>query len=104
MRPEGFKNPYKECIECKFESDTCGMDYCEGDKAEFKAFEAGADAYEEGLWKMAKESPTGIFTFDTHEINVPSVFTRRLMYKIVDGKGNYWTWRRCKGWNWYPYH
>jgi len=35
-------------------------------------YEAGADAFLEAIWKMAKESPTGTFTFDTHE--VPSVF------------------------------
>ena len=57
MRPEGWRNEYWAVV---------------GEK---DAFEAGADAYEEGIWKMAKESPTGTFTFDTHVINCPSVFT-----------------------------
>ena len=32
--------------------------------------EAGADALYEAIWKMAKDSPTGTFTFDTNTINV----------------------------------
>ena len=33
-------------------------------------FEAGADAMLEAIWKMAKDSPTGTFIFDTNAINV----------------------------------
>lgn len=32
--------------------------------------EAGADAMLEAIWKSAKESPTGTFTFDINTINV----------------------------------
>ena len=32
--------------------------------------EAGADAMLEAIWEMAKESPTGKFTFDMATINV----------------------------------
>jgi hypothetical protein len=32
-------------------------------------FEAGATAMLEAIWKLAKESPTGCFTFDTREID-----------------------------------
>jgi len=34
------------------------------------AYEAGADAMLEAIWKMAKESPTGTFIFDTNTINI----------------------------------
>ena len=67
MRPEGFKNPH-----LYFGSPHTEFDIIANGKHE--AFEAGADAYEEGIWKMAKESPTGTFTFDTHTINCPSVY------------------------------
>lgn len=33
-------------------------------------YEAGADAMLEAIWKMAKESPTGTFTFDTNTVNI----------------------------------
>lgn len=32
--------------------------------------EAGADAMLEAIWKLAKNSPTGTFTFDTNTINI----------------------------------
>jgi hypothetical protein len=32
-------------------------------------FEAGTTAMLEAIWKLAKDSPTGCFTFDTREIN-----------------------------------
>ena len=35
-----------------------------------KAFEAGADAILDALFKMAKESPTGTFVIDSKEVNV----------------------------------
>lgn len=50
-RPEGIVNPYVECKECKYEPDSCNMEHCEGDKEEFRAFEAGADAMYEALEK-----------------------------------------------------
>ena len=33
-------------------------------------YEAGADAILEAIWKRARESPTGTFTFDTHITNI----------------------------------
>jgi len=60
-RPEDWISRKREA--CEF-----GPYQCE----EF--FEDGADAMLEALWKMAKESPTGTFTFDTREINCPSIF------------------------------
>ena len=33
-------------------------------------YELGADAMLEAIWEMAKESPTGKFTFDMNTINV----------------------------------
>ena len=62
MRPKGFKNPHDD-----FGADLTKMGLQ-------IAFEAGADEYERCIWEMAKESPTGTFTFDTHVINCPSVF------------------------------
>ena len=64
----------------------CGEDGCRGWQMAHKdshfamvrpgimVYEAGADAMLREIWKMAKESPTGTFTFDTHVINCPSVF------------------------------
>ncbi len=34
------------------------------------AFEAGADAMLEGLFKMAEESPTGTFVIDSRTVNI----------------------------------
>ncbi len=45
-------------------------------ETEANIWEAGADAMLEALWKMAKESPTGTFTFDANEINVFSAGER----------------------------
>ena len=44
-----------------------------------RCFEAGADAMLEALWKMAKESPTGIFYFDS---NIKQVYAK--IYDIPD--------------------
>lgn len=53
-RPKGFKNPY----------GPIGADLKKmGNEI---AYEAGADAMLEGLWEMAKESPTGEFSFDSN--------------------------------------
>ena len=68
-RPEGW--PEIPCNTCE---DAVIDDYgyaCEpscGERARYFNFEAGADAYEEAIWKMAKESPTGTFTFDTNAV------------------------------------
>ena len=42
-------------------------------KTRQKDYEAGADAMLDALWKMAKESPTGTFTLDTHIITIHQV-------------------------------
>ncbi len=58
MRPKGWD----ELNPCEYVSA----------KAPFlEVFEAGADAMYNALWKMAEESPTGTFTFDTHVVNCP---------------------------------
>ena len=67
MRPEGWENPLEELTPVYWE----GFLLKQGN--DYKAYEAGADAMLEGIWKMAKESPTGTFTFDTHQVNCPSV-------------------------------
>jgi len=45
------------------------------------AYEAGADAMLEAIWKMAKESPTGVFFFDS---NIHQVYAK--MVDIPDEK------------------
>lgn len=67
-RPEGWDNPYNEKYKRKpwtewFQSD-----------AEI-AYEAGASAMLRAIWKLAKESPTGIFTFDSNFISAYRNFT-----------------------------
>ena len=60
MKPKGWKNPHPiygfiSSIEPLRERSNL----------EHAAFEAGADEYERCIWEMAKESPTGTFTFDS---------------------------------------
>ena len=55
-KPE-VKNPYKT-----------EMGYSDPVKA--AAFEEGADAILEAIGKLAKESPTGTFTFDSNMIQI----------------------------------
>ena len=55
-RPKGWENrPYE-----------VGKD----NMAYHNAFEAGADAMLDALFKMAKESPTGTFVIDSKGINI----------------------------------
>ncbi len=79
MRPKGWKNPYsKENVEYldrasliyRMKDGTCMPGLIR--EAREHTFEAGADAILEAIWEMARESPTGTFIFDTHEVNVPS--------------------------------
>ena len=65
MRPEGFKNPHETVYK---PGENSAVDVAEG-----IAYEAGADAYEAAIWKMAKESPTGTFTIDS---NITQVYAR----------------------------
>ena len=58
-RPEGLVNPYKSTEE---EDGTFSHSLGQ----EEQAFEAGADAMFETLWKMAEDSPTGIFFLDSN--------------------------------------
>ena len=56
-RPDGWINPF-------LRQDS------NGDFVDSKCFEAGADAMLKAIWKMAKESPTGTFTFDMNTISI----------------------------------
>ena len=56
-RPEGWKNPRSNDGEAE-------------DTYSHYEFEDGADALLEGLFKMAKESPTGTFIIDSREYHV----------------------------------
>lgn len=62
-RPEGWKNPNKDYYHA-FPDVPSVQD------VEYEAYEAGADAILEALWKMAKESPTGTFTLDSNMVNI----------------------------------
>ena len=59
-RPEGWENPYEKPI----------RDGVTWNKEVVEAFEAGADAMLEAIWKMARESPTKTFTFSTLPLSV----------------------------------
>jgi len=63
-RPEGW---------LKLGEHPCSGDGCL-ECRDYTNKEVGADAMLEAIWKMAKESPTGTFTFDTSVVSVPSVF------------------------------
>lgn len=59
-RPSGWENPYKE-----WTSDMeAGLGVYQ------KTFEEGADAMLDALFELAKESPTGTFTIDSHVIYI----------------------------------
>ena len=63
-RPKGWKNPF--CESCwwrlKDREEYCQKCNC--------LYEAGAEAMLEAIWKLAEESPTGTFTFDSCSVNV----------------------------------
>jgi len=61
-RPEGWENPHEEY------HDICDVPTVQD--AEYEAFESGADEMLEGLFQMARESPTGTFTIDVREQNI----------------------------------
>ena len=63
-RPEGWKNPYFKSAD--FEGNLATWN----EYPAFSIFEAGADAMLGALFQLAKESPTGIFTFDSNVINI----------------------------------
>ena len=66
MRPKGWEDTkFYACMDLT----KGGGDYADI----YDVFEAGADAILDAIWKMAKESPAGTFTFDTHEVNCFSV-------------------------------
>ena len=64
-RPEGWKNPNEEY------HDICDVPTVQD--AEYGAYEAGADAILDALWKMAEESPTGKFILDS---NIHHIYAR----------------------------
>lgn len=66
---EGWGNPMP-CSECvRVARGTNCASSCH-QYMRYSSKEAGADAILTALWKMAKESPTGTFTFDTNTINI----------------------------------
>jgi len=55
FRPDGWINPHISLVSMKPINH------------EYEAYEAGADAILEGLFKLAKESPTGKFEIDSNK-------------------------------------
>ena len=64
MRPPNWKNPYS--LSGYLHPDNYDL----ANKTVYDAFEAGADELWEGLWQMAKDSPTGTFTIDSREVYI----------------------------------
>ena len=52
------ENPFTECTKCKWEPDSCNMEYCEGDKIEHAAYEAGAKAQLKKVANHIRDLPT----------------------------------------------
>ncbi len=66
MRPNNWKNEYEDVVIIK-------IDTFEYRFSPHTIYEAGADAMLEGLFKMAKESPTGKFEIDSREVHIYSI-------------------------------
>ena len=65
-RPEGWQNPYEVISHSHIHEDGKGVLTLSGVHGEpYNAFEDGADALLEALFKLAKESPTKTFTIDS---------------------------------------
>ena len=62
-RPEGCDNPYN------FMNGGAIPKY----ELQSRCFDEGIDAIMGAIWKLAKESPTGTFTFDSNVINIYGV-------------------------------
>ena len=62
-RPKGWEDDkFYKCMD---------LTHGGGDYADiYEVFEAGADAMLEELFKLAKESPTGTFVLDSHEMHI----------------------------------
>ena len=59
-RPKGWDNPYN------FARGGAIPKY----ELQSRCFDEGAGAFLEAIWKLAKESPTGTFVFDSNVINI----------------------------------
>ena len=73
MRPEGFNaRKISDVVLKDWDAKRMVED---GEHLAPLLVEAGADAYEEAIWKMARESPTGTFIFDTNIVGIPTVLS-----------------------------
>jgi len=73
-RPENWKNRYSEELKRLALADEGHPDLYE--KVLFpreEAFERGADAMLEAIWKLAEESPTKTFMFDSNHYQIYKV-------------------------------
>jgi len=59
-RPENYEEVFGEMLQSRYRDDMSIKEVSD----------IGADAFYEAIWKMAKESPTGTFIFDTNTINI----------------------------------
>ena len=73
-RPNGWEtinpDPCKDCPDIQLDNYGYLCDLACGKHTAYLNREAGVDAILKVIWKMAKDSPTGIFTFDTNTINI----------------------------------
>ena len=63
-RPKGWENPIPVILPIPDNFQEGGAWH------KHLLFEAGADAMLEALWKLAKESPTGTFVFDSNTVTI----------------------------------
>jgi len=66
-RPKGWSNPYGEYTTGPILSGVTAGDF-------YRIYEAGADAFCDLLFKLAKESPTGTFIIDSNEVTITRGF------------------------------
>lgn len=70
-RPAHWKaNPCDGCVRKVVDEYGLFCDLACGKATAYANYEAGTDAILDAIWELAKESPTGTFTFDSKTINV----------------------------------
>lgn len=68
-RPDNLKNPYPN-PECDVLTEEHLIQAMEYSKSNYEIYEEALDAILTAIWKMAKESPTKTFVFDSRKINI----------------------------------
>ncbi len=78
------ENPHKQCTDCKYEPDNCDMEYCDGDKDEFKAFNEGAEAQLKKVVEWIIDNSASCGDNQEHRI-IPSKYWQVLLKEIGGG-------------------